>query len=59
MARVVCDIREPARINRKVYRTVVMPTLLYSMETVQVTKNTGGRAGGDIIKVVAFVTRSD
>ena len=35
---VICDKRLPARVKRKVYSSVVRPTMLYGLKTVAVTK---------------------
>ena len=35
---VICDRRLPARVKRKVYSSVVRPTMVYGLETVAVTK---------------------
>ena len=35
---IICDRRLPARVNGKVYSSVVIPAMVYGLETVAVTK---------------------
>lgn len=41
MTGVICDRRVSARTKGKVYKTVVMPAMLYGMETLPLTKRQG------------------
>ena len=38
VSRIICDRRLPARVNGKVYSSVVRPAMVYGLETVAVTK---------------------
>ena len=42
---VICDRRLPARVKGKVYSSVVIPAMVYGLETVAVTKKQSGRDG--------------
>ena len=59
MSGVICDRRVPARVKGKVYKVAVRPAMLYGLETVALTKKTGGGDGGGRVEDVAIFNWSD
>ena len=59
---VICDRRLPARVKEKVYSSVVRPAMVYSLETVVVTKKQVEEMEVAEMKMLRFavgVTRKD
>ena len=62
VSEVICDRRLPARVKRKVYSSVVRPTMVYGLETVAVTKKQVEEMEVAEMKMLRFamgVTRKD
>ena len=59
---VICDRRLPAKIKRKVYKTVVRPAMVYGLEMLAVTKKQVEEmevAEKRILRFAVGVTRKD
>ena len=54
---VICDLRLPARVKKKVYSLVVRLTMVYGLETVAVTKKQIGEMEVAEMKMLRFIMR--